>query len=216
MKIATDPAAALGRLKLPKSFVPTWELAGLFPGQGEWTDDDYLGMVERIEAGRLVELVDGHTEVLPMPTEEHQALILFLVDVLRAFANPRGLGKVSFAGIRVQLRPKTFRLPDVVFMSAKNRAKRDNRYWSGADLAMEVVSEDDPQRDLLDKRADYAAAGIKEYWIVDPRDRTVTDLVLKGRKYQERGAFEDGQAATSAILPGFTVDVSVLFDAAKD
>jgi Uma2 family endonuclease len=83
-------------------------------------------------------------------------------------------------------------------------------------LAVEVVSEDDPARDHSEKRADYAAAGIKEYWIVDPRDRTVTVLVLKAKKYHERGVFEDGQAATSALLRGFAVDVSELFDAAKD
>ena len=215
MNVATDPANMLGRLNLPKGFKPAWEVAGLLPGQGDWTDEDYLWLSGRPGAARFVELVDGRVEVLPTPTEEHQALILFLVDVLRAFVNPRGLGKVSFAGLRVQLRPRTFRLPDVVFMAAKNAGKRDNRFWRGADLAMEVVSEDDPPRDLVDKRADYAAAGIKEYWIVDPRERVVTVLVLKGKKYHERGAFEDGESATSAVLPGLAVDVSELFDAAK-
>ena len=37
----------------------------------------------------------------------------------------------------------------------------------------------------------------------------------RAKKYHERGAFEDGEAATSAVLPGFSVDVSELFDAAK-
>ena len=80
---------------------------------------------------------------------------------------------------------------------------------------MEVVSDDDPNRDHVRKRAEYAKAGIKEYWIVDPRDRTVAVLLLKGKKYQERGVFEDGEAATSAVLPGFAVDVAEVFGAAK-
>ena len=47
-----------------------------------------------------------------------------------------------------------------------------DRYWLGADLVVEVVSPDRPERDLVDKRIDYAVrqAGIPEYWVVDPRD----------------------------------------------
>ena len=43
--------------------------------------------------------------------------------------------------------------------------------WAGADLAVEIVSPSDPNRDLVEKRAEYAAAEIAEYWIVDPRPR---------------------------------------------
>lgn len=49
-----------------------------------------------------------------------------------------------------------------------NDLRRQDAYWTGADLAVEVVSEDDPGRDLITKRLEYAQAGIPEYWIVDP------------------------------------------------
>jgi len=81
---------------------------------------------------------------------------------------------------------------------------------------MEVVSEDDPDRDYVDKRSEYAKAGIREYWIVDPRTRSITLLTLRGRAYLERGVFKDGQAVASAQLKGFSVDVSEVFDAAND
>lgn len=58
--------------------------------------------------------------------------------------------------------------------------RRQNRFWLGADLVVEVVSEDDPERDTKVKRADYASAGIPEYWIVNPLDNTITVLVLEG------------------------------------
>lgn len=217
MKVTpVDPAAAVAKLKLPAGFNPAWELVGLFPAQGDWSDDEYLWLTDGLAGERRVELVDGRIEVLPVPTEPHQLINGFLYRMLFAFVEAGRLGTVVFAGLRVRLRTGNFRQPDVVFMSRENRERRSARFWIGADLAMEVVSDDDPPRDHVAKRADYAKAGVKEYWIVDPRDRSVTVLVLKGKKYQERGVFADGQAATSVVLRGFAVDVSELFDAAKD
>jgi Uma2 family endonuclease len=204
------------RLKLPKGFEPTWEILPLFPEQGEWSEEDYLSLEEKLDTHRLIELVDGRIEVLPVPTEEHQSIVFFLTQALYAFVKPRRLGKVLFSGLRVRMRARNFREPDVVFLGSRNEVKRGNRFWRGADLVMEVVSEDDPDRDYVDKRSEYAKAGIREYWIVDPRTRSITLLTLKGRAYLERGVFKDGQAATSAHLKGFTVNVSEVFDAANE
>ena len=120
-----------------------------------------------------------------------------------------------FAGLRVRTR-KNFRQPDVVFLNAKNEAKRGNRFWRGADLVMEVVSEDDPSRDYVAKRAEYARAGIREYWIVDPSNRSITLLVLKGKTYSERGVFRDGEQVASVALPGWVLPVSPVFNSAND
>ena len=73
---------------------------------------------------------------------------------------------------------------------------------------MEVVSEDDPGRDLDTKRGEYAQAGIPEYWIVDPQQQRIIVLRLDGDRYLEHGTFGPGQRATSHLLPGFDVDVS--------
>ena len=62
----------------------------------------------------------------------------------------------------------------------------------------------------------YAEAGIPEYWIVDPRVETVTVLRLAGGTYVEHGVFTRGDTATSALLGGFTVDVTALFEYAKE
>jgi Uma2 family endonuclease len=216
MTVVRDVTLPLSRLKLPKGFQPTWEIVSLFPEQGEWSEEDYLSLGDKLDTHRLIELVDGRIEVLPVPTEEHQSIIAFLFEALVGFVRPRKLGKVLFMGLRVRMRTLNFREPDVVFLGKKNAAKRGNRFWRGADLVMEVVSEDDPDRDYVEKRLEYAKAGIREYWIVDPMTRCVTLLTLKGRAYVERGVFKDGQSVTSEHLRGFSVAVSEVFDAAKD
>ena len=80
---------------------------------------------------------------------------------------------------------------------------------------VEVVSPDDPGRDLVEKRADYAEAGIAEYWIADPRDQTIRVLTLQDGAYVEHGVCVRGGAATSPLLAGFAVHVSAVFDAPK-
>jgi len=74
------------------------------------------------------------------------------------------------------------------------------RYWVGVDLAVEVVSADDPERDTKVKCHDYAQADIPEYWIVNPRKATITVLVLEGKAYTEYGMFQRGERALSKLL----------------
>lgn len=89
--------------------------------------------------------------------------------------------------------------------------RRDDRYWHGADWVLEVVSPDKPERDLVEKRQEYAEAGIPEYWIVNPLDETITVLALQGDVYVEHGIFIRGQQATSALLIDFAVSVDETF-----
>jgi Uma2 family endonuclease len=187
----------------------TWEIAELFPPQGEWTELEYLAL----PGNRLVEFSDGKIEVLPMPTEQHLMIMVFLLDILRGHVAKVDGGKVLPAGIRVRLWPGRIREPDIVFMRRVNESRRGNDCWAGADLVMEIVSGDakDRERDLVTKREEYARGQIPEYWIVDPETRKIIVLTLKGVRYEEHGVFTEGQRATSVLLPGFSVDVREVF-----
>ena len=191
---------------------PAWEIAQLFPNQGDWSEGEYLDLVHR--TNHLLELIDGRIVVLDMPKRSHQRIVLFLRDVLLAFVGPRGLGEVLVAGYPVRLRPRKFREPDIVFLLAQNADRMGEDYAQGADLVMEVVSED-RRRDLEIKRAEYAEAGIPEYWIVDPREQRITVLRLAEGGYVTHGDFAPGDRAASALLPGFEVEVHQVFAAIK-
>jgi Uma2 family endonuclease len=190
---------------------PAWEVALLFPAQGEWSEDDYLGLTDH--TSHLAEFTDGHIEVLPMPTDEHQRMVLFLYRALYAFLAARGVGIVLVAPLRLRLRAGRYREPDVLLLLSATDARRSNRYWTGADLVLEVVSPDDPQRDLVRKRREYARARIPEYWIVNPVTEEIIVLHLVGSKYVEHGIFTRGMQATSVLLEGFMVAVADVLDA---
>ena len=185
---------------------PAWDIARLFPYQGYWSEEDYL----ELDTNHLVEFTDGYVEVLPVPKTSHQKIVAYVYGLLQAFVSAHNLGTVLFAPLRVKLRRKKYREPDVVFMLAEHADRIGEDFWIGADLVMEVVS-DDPEsreRDLVKKRGDYAKAGIPEYWIIDPDQRRVTVLKLDGRQYTLHGEFGAGTRAESSLLEGFGVEVS--------
>jgi Uma2 family endonuclease len=198
----------------PDGLEPVWDIATLYPSQGGWSEEAYLRLTD--STNRLIEFTDGRVEFLPMPTEIHQFILLFLMDRLRAYVEPADLGKVMFSGLRVRVRPEKIREPDLIFISKERYQLRSNRYWSGADLVMEIVSPDDrsQERDHREKPVDYAEARIAEYWIVDPQQEQIKVLVLSEgeNEYRTHGVYGRGMTALSSKLEGFTVDVTAVFD----
>jgi Uma2 family endonuclease len=191
---------------------PAWEIALLYPPQGNWTEDEYLAL----DTSRLVELSDGCLEVLPMPTFLHQFVAKYLFALLNDFVNAQARGVVLFAPLPVRLRAGTYREPDIMYFRPE-RVVDMRKQPEGADLVMEVVSEgpENRKRDLEIKRIEYAAADIPEYWIVDSEERQITVLTLQGKQYREHGVFRAGMEATSVLLPGFSVAVDAVFAAGE-
>ena len=67
----------------------------------------------------------------------------------------------------------------------------------------------------MDKRHDYAKAGVREYWIVDPQEKTIAVLALAGKTFKVHGTFKSGDEAASKLLKGFKVSVSDVFAAGE-
>lgn len=191
---------------------PAWDIAELFPPQGFWTEEEYLSLTDG--TNHLVELSDGQIEVLAIPTARHQDILMFLMLIVNALAKQIG-GKAYIAGLRLRLSAGRFREPDIILLRSASDPRRHDRYLDGADLVMEIVSKgpEDRRRDLITKRAQYAQAGIPEYWTVDLKTETISVLALQGEQYAEHGRFARGTTATSALLPDLRVDVSAVFDA---
>src|SRR5580704_15114381 len=86
-----------------------WEVATLYPVQGEWSDEDYLALTDH--SNRRIEFTDGWLEFLPMPTESHESLVRYLFLALYQFVVHRKLGEVYSNGIRLRGLPRKYRLP---------------------------------------------------------------------------------------------------------
>lgn len=176
------------------------------------TETLYLRLTNH--TSRLIEYTDGVLEPLPLPTRSHQLILAYLYEQFVAAVRPIG-GLVLFAALRLQIRPGKFREPDLLLLRDERDPRNQEAYWLGADLVVEIVSPDNPERDLITKRADYAEARIPEYWIVDPQTTTITVLALHGTAYTEHGTFGRDVHATSVLLPGFGVAVADVFAAVQ-
>ena len=173
--------------------------------------EDYLSL----DGPYLVEYLQGSLQILPIPTALHQAIAFVLANLLVAWSKPDALARTKLAPFRVRLSDKLYREPDVCFMRGLNAARRNDRFWIGADLVIEIISESNRAHDVQTKRAEYAAVGIPEYWIIDLAQKMISVFVLANDAYALHGNFSAGQAAASVMLRGFAVDVSALFAAAE-
>ena len=194
-----------------KNGEPTWEIAERFPLQGRWTIEEFL----KAYPDRGAEFVAGRVELLPVPNIRHQVLSSRLFTPIKDAATADGfIGELLTAGTRL-LTPRDdgsgLREPDLAFLTDDDLEAAHEQYTHGALLAVEVVSPDDPRRDYETKRTEYAAAGVREYWIVDPIENRVLVLALDGDAYREHGSFAPGDTATGMVLSSLKVDVAALF-----
>ena len=174
--------------------------------------DDYLSL----DGAYFLEYVDGFLQVLPMPDSMHQAIAFVLANLLVAFLKSDPDARVKLAPFPVRMQGTRFREPDVAVMLGKNAARRTAKYWDGADLVIEVISESNRNHDFKTKRIDYAAGAVPEYWIVDPQEWVLHVFTLRDGVYHSHGDFRSGQIATSPLLAGLSVDVADLFKQAAE
>ena len=165
-----------------------------------------------LEIEGLWELADGELYEMPPPNLDHQELIGFLYWMMRAYLHettPK-LGRV-WHGVGVALSDTMMLIPDLVFIRSEHQGIMRTNYLDGIpDLAVEVLSTD-RRRDLALKRGWYAAAGIPEYWILDPVNDTLTILELSGGEYTERAVLGSNDVLTTPMLPGFDLPLERLF-----
>ena len=187
---------------------PVWDIAKLFPAQGTWSEQVYLAL----DTNRLVEFSNGYIEVLDMPSQKHQFSVMQLLFMLRLYFRIGVVaGTYIVSPMKAKLWDGKFREPDLMVMLAENAERRHDLFWERPDLIVEVVSPDDPKRDLETKRREYAMAGIPEYWIVNPLNETVTVLTLEGSRYVASGVYGRGEMAESVLLEGFSAEVTEVF-----
>ena len=199
----------------PPDGQPAWALAfdGTdpldWPRQGEWTVEDYLRLDGQKRA-KGIELVDGRLRWRAMAEEQRNDIVRFFDRVLFGLIQETGRGRVSFSDLGLHTFGKTIRKPDVVVILRTNPhySVRGQATWETADLVIEVVSESDPDNDYDVKRREYAAAGVREYWVVDRYRREILLLTLDNGDYREVGTYRPGDTASSLIVEGLEVAVA--------
>jgi Uma2 family endonuclease len=166
-----------------------------------------------------VELIKGKIfKMSPAPNFDHQVLA---GEVYRDLANflKNQKCRAFVAPFDVRLPKKstedkdiyTVLQPDVCVVC--DTSKYDKRGCIGApDIVVEILSPDNNAKELKNKFDAYEEAGVKEYWIVSPQDKTFLVNTLIDGKYVTSRPMTSGDTITTAVLPGFSMDLKELFD----
>lgn len=135
-----------------------------------------LEQYEALPEDKRVEVFDGVVYDMANPSQEHQTISMELSTVLNTYIKEKkGPCRVFHAPFDVKLsdHPLTIVQPDLMMICDKD--KLDGKRCNGApDFIIEIVSPGNPADDYIRKLYYYKNAGVREYWIVDPRRKTVT------------------------------------------
>lgn len=141
-----------------------------------------LKQYEELPESRRVEVFDGIAYDMASPSQIHQMLSMELSNILYNYVkNKKGACQVFSAPFDVKLsdKPLTIVQPDIMVICDKD--KLDGMRCNGApDFIIEIVSPGNPSDDYIRKLYYYKNAGVREYWIVDPRRKTVTVNYFEG------------------------------------
>src|SRR5215213_503376 len=166
---------------------------------GSWTYEDLSSVPDD---GRRYEIDEGELHEMPAPTWEHAVTIMNLILLLAPVVQALG-GRMLTAPLDVFFEGANPVQPTIVVLLAETAAIGTGRGVEGApDLLVEVHSPANRGHDLLTKRALYARAGVHEYWIVDPANRTVEVLTLDRDAFHTVQSRSGDDVVISSLLGG--------------
>lgn len=153
-----------------------------------------------------VELVHGQVVMSPSPHADHAWISSELFLELGNFVKARSLGMVFHAPIDVILAPDVVYVPDVCFVRHDRLKIVRDRIWGAPDLCVEIISESNRTHDTVVKHSDYAKYGVREYWLVDPREREISTWRNAGERFELIGRAAPGQQVPTDVLAGLELD----------
>jgi Uma2 family endonuclease len=160
------------------------------------------------------ELVDGHLVEEEVPDAKHELVVTWLTALLRAWMRGRG-GFVLGSGAKMKLDRDKGRMPDAsAYLPGNRRPPATGPISTPPDIAIEVVSSapGDVRRDRIEKMNEYAAFGIRYYWLVDPASRVLEIYELEGNGlYQRAVGASAGKLTRVPGCDGLSMDLDELW-----
>ncbi len=183
-----------------------------------YTYADYLSWLD----DKRRELINGFIHILSAPVRKHARISSKLNTIIDIFVDKQ------IEGCHVYHAPFDVRLPlygsnennkiyDVVQPDISvicDLSKLDDKGCLGApDLIVEILSPSTLKYDWNYKFNLYEVAGVKEYWIVDPKAEVANVFLLQvDGKYDLGTVYECNQKVPVHILDGLEIDLKHLFD----
>lgn len=173
------------------------------------TYTDYCQLPE----GAPYQLIGGEFILTPAPGTYHQVVLFNLAVEMGNFVRQAGLGRVLLAPVDVYLGETEAYQPDIIFVARERMGIIEPQRINGPpDLVVEILSPATAYYDLRKKFKVYERCGVREYWIVDPQEKSVQVFVPREGKFVlDQEAERTGQIS-SRVLAGFAVRLEAIFE----
>ena len=209
----TTSAAIREILKSAKSHQHLETIQQALADEAKRRQDFYNWIDETAKA----EFIQGKIVIHSPVKDEHWKVSDLLSSIISVYARRKKLGRIGVEKVMVSLTHNDFE-PDIVFYK-KEKAETFSEgqvLFPTPDFVIEILSKSTARIDRTVKKEDYAAHGVQEYWIIDPVKQVVEQYLLPvttDTAYFLPKIYSIHDEITSAVIEGFTIPVSAIFDA---
>ncbi len=169
-----------------------------------------------ISEDQKAEFINGEVVVQSPARYRHTNAVKYLLELLDFFVRKHNLGHVGSGKVLVSLSRNDYE-PDICFFDKlkSNYFTPEQIKFPAPDFVVEVLSPSTEERDRTIKFEDYAAHGVREYWLVDPEKEIVEQYILEEEEYQLQLKSDSGMIK-SAVIEGFEIPIRAIFDKTKN
>ena len=169
--------------------------------------------VRQLCAGVRVEIIDGKFHTMSTPNRMHQFLSVEILFAMKSHIE-KNKGKCHIytapLGVRLFADDKTWVEPDILVVCNRKEILTEYGCNGAPDLIVEIVSPSNSFHDYVTKLMKYQQAGVREYWIVDPRTERVSVIYFEDTEKNEEYKYED--VIQSYVLEGFEIRIADFID----
>lgn len=176
------------------------------------TNADYVAMTPPENSGPRYQLIHGELIAMAGATFGHQTFLLDISAELLIQIRALDIGTIVIAPYDVHVDLFNTYQPDLLFVSNARLSILESRGITGApDLVMEILSESTRRRDLNEKLPVYAANGVREVWIVNLDNATISVYATGDNGATPVGEFTANDVLTSELMPGVEIELGPIF-----
>lgn len=174
----------------------------------KYTYEDYLKTPE----DKRYELIEGDLLMTPSPITEHQRISRKLTVQLSIYVEKYNLGEIFVAPYDVYLDNENVVQPDILFISKDRLNIIGEKNIQGApDIVIEIISESNAYRDLVQKKKLYARFQVKEYWIVIPGEELIEIYTIKDNTYTLYKTYTKNDTLASPLIKDLSIELKNIF-----
>ena len=171
----------------------------------------YADYLKTPEGGKF-QLIAGEILEMTSPSLYHQRIITKLSTIINNFLLNHSIAEVFVAPLDVYFSDTEVYQPDILILLNESFSKmKENKIEGAPDLVVEVLSPSTAYYDLKHKKSIYEKQGVREYWIVDPIDKTLEIFELQNGKFISTGELSKNEIAKSKLISGMEVSLDIVF-----